>query len=476
MATVKTTERVEVEVPIPHSPEAEEGLLGALLVDRDTVVKVAATIKPDDFFSVERGNVYRAILNLYQQGVPADALTVADELKRHGHMGAGDGKVTGGYLAKLMLSTRAPIYAPHYAQIVLRHSLNRELIQLGADTAALGYEDKSEVGDKADRVNRGLMKLVARMNGQNPDYYQPHEEAITYSEKVITRGEELEKLAASGPNHDRPALAFGWKELDGQDWTHPPTMLLLPSTMTGIMADTGVGKTTVAQQIADYNAERGAHVAYFHPELSHDQMNQRRFTRLSGVPIYKQLRPQTLTDHERTELLKASDQIYSWKGRVDYYHCPGWHGERIIEVAKAQDAILGAKKRRGYDLIIIDYLQRTAPAPHLKSAERRIYLSHNCQVFSDLANELDCAVIVLSQVKRKDGTGRGNGGDGTDGGFVRPDLHDALETGDFERYCNQVLGVWRDDENAEFLGLKSTFGEAGWKRLLVFDKKRFKYD
>jgi hypothetical protein len=100
------------EKPIPHSPEAEDAVIGSLVIDRDAIIKVAPILKPADFFGAERAYVYEVIFDLYQQRAPGDLITLRDELKRRGKLGEGEGQVKPGYLISLVRTTASPVHAP----------------------------------------------------------------------------------------------------------------------------------------------------------------------------------------------------------------------------------------------------------------------------------------------------------------------------------------------------------------------------
>jgi DnaB-like helicase N terminal domain len=103
-----------IEKAIPHNPEAEEAVIGSLLIDRDIILKVAGILEPSDFFSFERGSIYQAILDLYANRAPADLITLRNELRERGLLGEEEGQVRSSYLINLMRSTPTPVHVQHY--------------------------------------------------------------------------------------------------------------------------------------------------------------------------------------------------------------------------------------------------------------------------------------------------------------------------------------------------------------------------
>jgi replicative DNA helicase len=134
-----------VEKAIPHNPEAEEAVIGSLLIDRDIILKVSGILEPNDFFSFEQGSIYQAILDLYANRAPADLITLRNELRERGLLGEEEGQVKSSYLINLMRSTPTPVHIKHYAQIVRKYSALRKLITFGvrATTAGFGVQEET---------------------------------------------------------------------------------------------------------------------------------------------------------------------------------------------------------------------------------------------------------------------------------------------------------------------------------------------
>jgi replicative DNA helicase len=452
------------EKSIPHSSEAEEAVIGSLLIDRDAILKVVGLLSPEDFFSPELGGIYRAICLLYQEQVPTDLLTVRNALTKLNLLGNGEGQVGVGTIFNLMNCTPSPVHIDYYAQQMREYALRRKLIGWGSKACVKAFELTDKPNESLAQLSQEYEKIAGWYNGQQQDYFLAHEQ--TYD---VMEFDEKEKEDARATGE--LVLGFGWDSIDGDPWGYSaPLMLMLRSTLTGIGADTSVGKTIVASQIADYNATRGASVLFFHNELQPEHMKRRRLARMSGVPFYKLERQDMLNQQDREALATEAAKIHDWKGRVDFVHCPAWDGRRVVEELKQRQAMRIAATGRGYGLFVMDYLNRMGRARALHNGASKVEeTTYNLQALGDAANELNIAGVYTYQLRRE-------GGDGAN--FVKPTLHNGLDCGNIERFTNQLLGVWRDKEHptdAQFTLLKSTFSESGRMLNFVFVPGRYEF-
>ncbi len=450
---------------VPHSSEAEEAVLGSLLLDRDLITVVAPVLKPRHFFSRARANFYQALLNLYSEQTPGDLVTIRNELKALGVLGEGEDQVSSSYVFHLMQSTPTPIHVKYYVNIMLNSWLARQLISEGTQLVASSYKSEVEANQLLGETVNRLQTLATSLKGREAPYLMSHERSLEHFLRVVKDQEEksVKEASFSISNQEIPRLRFGWSEFDGKDGVEPPLLALLSSTLTTILGRTGGGKTLAALQIADANAMAGLNVLYFHVELNHEQMLARRYCRLAGVPILAQLL-KTLTDGDIEALANASGKVSMWPGRVDFIHCPEWSASQLTQELKARHYALMAKTGRGYDLGILDYLQRLGWPKNCLS--EREALAHNVRRFSDTLNELNIAGLMTSQVGRNEARQ-----------FEPPDLDGGLGTGEIERCSNQLLAIAisQDKLLGKFAIRKNTFGESGVCGTLTFDAKRMRF-
>ncbi|MBN9390827.1 MAG: hypothetical protein J0I20_22550 [Chloroflexi bacterium] len=456
---------VDTALP-PHNVEAEEAVLGSLLIDRDTIAGIAPVLQPQHFFSQERATIYQTLLQLYADQTPADLVTVRNELKAMGVLGDGEDQVRPSYLLKLLRETASPVHATHYAQIVLKHWLARQLIGECAQTVQLSYREEGmlEPGQLLAEHALRLQKLSNHLTGLAATHYLSHEKSLAYPDQLkVTGGDSLDDRW--NQKEKRPGLRFGWSAFDGRDWADPPVLSLLPSTLTTILARTGGGKTIAAMQIADTNAAAGLNVLYFHVELNQDQMLARRYSRLTGVPVLTQLLKR-VNEREHALLVQAAQEVAGWPGRVDFVHCPSWPVEKLVQELKARHYALIASQGHGYDLIVLDYLQRLGRSESSGRASEHESLAFNVRAVSDAANELNIAALMTSQVSRSESRQ-----------YEPPEVDEGLGSGDIERCSNQLvaLAISEDKAFVKFAVRKNTFGTQGRTGELLYDARRLQF-
>jgi replicative DNA helicase len=360
-----------------------------------------------------------------------------------------------------MHATPSPVHIDYYLKIVLKHWLARQLIAECSQSIGDAFNPATEPNQALANLSGRLQELAGRITSQQAHYFLSHENSLEYIWRFDQTAEELKAKAAS----ELPSLRFGWEAFDGRDWTTPPTLCLLPATLTTLLARTGGGKTIAAMQIADANALAGLNVLYFHVELNQQQMLARRYCRLTGIPVLAQLRNQ-IGQSDRRELVQAATQIASWPGRVDFVHCPNWSGERLVQELKARHYALIASHGRGYDLIVLDYLQRLGRSEQNSRAPEHEALAANVRLFSDTLNELNIAGLMTSQVGRSESHQ-----------YDPPDLDEGLGTGDIERCSNQLLSlaISEGKDKVKFVIRKNTFGEVGGSGELLYDPRRLQF-
>ena len=143
----------------PHNTDAEESVLGAVLIDRDAIGKVAPFLKPDDFYRERNGSIYAAMLDLYDRREPIDYMTLSDELSRRGQLEAVGGIL---YLGRLLEVVPTSLHVEEYGHIVERTALMRRLISAGGKIAALGYADAFDVDTTLEKAEQLLLAVAQK--------------------------------------------------------------------------------------------------------------------------------------------------------------------------------------------------------------------------------------------------------------------------------------------------------------------------
>ncbi len=395
------------EKPIPHNAEAEEAVIGALLIDRETVIKIAPVLRPADFFSEERSAVYEAILDLYENRTPGDLITLRDELRRRGRMGEGEGQVKAGYLLNLMRVTASPVHAEHYAKIVLRYAVMRRLIGAGAQVTALGFDEQLNTQEMVDQAQQLIYEVVQQ--GVRRD-----------AVKVGAILEEYFDRLAYLHDHrgDLIGVPSGYTDLDKLTGGFQPSDLII------LAARPSVGKTSLALGFA-YNVamkyERP--VGVFSLEMSREQLVQRMLAMETGVDSHR-LRTGYIDENEWDRVSRAFGRLAAAPLYID-----DSAGLTIHE--------LKAKARRlhseyGLELLIIDYLQLMTGSRTENRVQEVSEISRNLK---GLARELNIPVIALSQLSRAVENRTNH----------TPQLSDLRESGSLEQDADIVMFIYREE-------------------------------
>lgn len=401
----------------PHNTEAEQAVIGALLIDASKVAPVEALgLAPLDFYRRALGVVYKAILDVRHEGREVDVVTVSDMLERRRLK---DGRshldVIGGSaeLARIVSETTTSIYAEHYAGIVADHAFRRRLIEAAGAVAGLAYnwdDTRAALQQQASETLNGALAVAP------PDshLYGTDDALAQYLGNQIVRQDRL----ASDPD---AWVKTGWPGLDKM------LVCVEPGMMQVVAARPGVGKTTYLECVAEYNAQHGHAVAFYHLELSHQTMLDRRMARHSRVS-YSELR----RGYNGPEVAQATDRIRQWQHNLTYVHCPGWGAERIA----ADMARLYGEGRA--DVVVVDYLQKVA-YPEAKGVNEASLIGRVVGTLKDASERLGVPVFLGSQVTR-DVKHREN---------KMPQLTDLFGSGLIEAYTNQVITLHREPNDEE---------------------------
>jgi len=251
----------------PHNLEAEESVLGALLLDRDAIIRVASTLKPEDFYRGAHAAIYRTILDLYNRREPPDLLTVAAELERRDEL-----ENVGGVAALSSLLNVVPtaVHVEFYSQIVERTAMLRQIIRAGADIVNIGYNDRLEANEALDAAQRAIHE-VAQGRGAR-DFVSIAEVLETFFDKLDFiqqhRGELL-------------GVPTGFQDLDQLTGGFQKSDLII------LAARPGVGKTSFSLGLAYNAAMAGKTVAIFNLEMPAEQLVQRMLAMETGIDSHR---------------------------------------------------------------------------------------------------------------------------------------------------------------------------------------------
>ena len=394
----------------PQSLEAEQSVLGAILIDRDAVVEVAEFLRAEDFYRQAHGRIYGAIIDLFERREPIDIVTVAEALERDSELEAVGGRA---YLASLTSQTPTAVHAVQYARIVERKSVLRNLISAAGKIAGIGYEDPAEIQEAIDRAegelfqvsNRRVTAGFARLRDllhaayDRLDYLHAH------------RGEIL-------------GIRSGFPDLDSL------TTGFQKSDLVIIAARPSIGKTSLALNIAEHAAVRDKRsVGIFSLEMSKEQLVQRLLSSVSSIDSDR-LRTGFLEEMDFTRLAPAMNALSEAQLYID-------------DTPNISTMELRTKARRlqaeaGLDLVIVDYLQLMQSASTTKDANRVQEVSEISRGLKGLARELDLPVIALSQLSRQPEMRNEK----------EPRLSDLRESGAIEQDADLVIFLWREQDRS----------------------------
>ena len=420
---------------LPHSLEAEQSVLGSMLIDSRCVAEVIGILRPDDFFLPQNKDIYETIYTMFNFSETIDPVTVLEKMKVRG---VADDK-TPEYLMELMEVTPTAANVGQYAGIVRDRAMLRNLAVAAGDIRETVF---AGVGTPAEILESAEKKIYALRNGNAGETLQ-HIGVVLVN--VFDRLDELSRSDSAFPG-----LSTGLHDLDKKINGLNKSDLLL------IAARPGMGKTSLALNIAlDVAKKSEKTVAFFSLEMSREQLAMRLLSNESFVDNQKLLTGR-LTEEEWTKIGIASSALSQTDIRVD--------DNPSISVAE-----MNAKCRRlsNLGLVLIDYLQLMTSAGNGQTSNN----ANRVQVVSDIsralkimAKELNVPVICLSQLSRANESR-------TD---KRPMLSDLRESGAIEQDADEVLFIYRDDyyhpdtpekNVAEIIVAKNRHGETGTVKL-----------
>ncbi|MDR1573178.1 MAG: replicative DNA helicase [Clostridiales Family XIII bacterium] len=388
----------------PHSDDAEKSVLGALMLDKDALYSVMEILKAEDFYSDAHKEIYRAAEELHRKSGPVDTLTVSDELKRRKSLDMTGGR---GYIAALSTMVPATANAAQYARIVAEKAVLRRLIGASSEIMEDGYRDSRDVREVLDDAERRIFAIA--QTSQHKDY-------IRIGDVLLDNYKHIREIANL---KGLTGLTTGFADLNKK------TSGLQKSDMIVVAARPGMGKTAFALNIAHKASQlAGARVLIFSLEMSKEQLVYRFLSLESHVEITR-LRDGKLNDDEWERIEEAMDVLQRTSIFID--DTPG------IPVLEIKNKARRLKAEHGLDLIIVDYLQLMSEGGRVENRNQEI--SVISRMLKQLAREMECPVIVLSQLsreveKRKD---------------KMPVMSDLRDSGAIEQDADLILFLHRED-------------------------------
>lgn len=406
-----------VEKIPPHNTEAEKSVLGSAMLSKDALADVIDHVAPEDFYDAAHKEIFTAMIELFRNNISVDIVTVCEELRKRKTLEMVGGRV---YIATLSSVAPSTSNAGEYAKIVSEKASMRRLIQTAEDIREKGYEESMEASDILDYAEKGIFEIAQK--GQKSDF-SPIKEVLIENVAMIDRAIQTQGQVIG--------LSTGFKRLDEL------TSGLHRSDLVIIAARPAMGKTAFVLNIAQNAAVKsGASVLIFSLEMSKEQLGQRLLAMESRVEMQK-LKTGNLERNDWDRINMALDSLSKTNLHID--DTPG------ISVLEMKNKCRRLKAEKGLDLVIIDYLQLMKGEGRADSRQQEI--SNLSRYLKLLAREMDCPVLVLSQLSRAPEQRQDH----------RPILSDLRESGSIEQDADMVMFLYRDDyynkENSEKPGV-----------------------
>lgn len=393
----------------PHSLEAEQTVLGALLMDPEAIVKVSDLLAPEDFYEPAFRLIYGAIHTLYQSHQPVDIVTVTNKLSDAKKIQDIGGSA---YLAELAAKVPTAAHIFKYAQIVKTKAIHRRIIQSGERIKALGYEVDRDIPELLEMVEKTVFGISATFL---------KEKFVHIRDILSARYEKFAEMHESKDSDAIKGVPTGFTALDTKLSGFQPSDLII------IAARPSMGKTSLALNVAQNAAIKfGKTVGIFSLEMSKEQLVDRLFASMLGVDSWK-LQKGKLEDRDFQNMGPIMDDLNKANIFID-----DSMGSSIPE--------LRAKARRlqmenGLDMIIIDFMQLMSTGNQSFAGNRVQEISEISRSLKMLGRELKIPIVALSQLSRAVESRPGN----------IPQLSDLRESGSIEQDADVVLMMYRED-------------------------------
>ena len=390
----------------PHSIEAEQSVVGAILMDRDAITVAAEIICGDDFYQKAYGVIFDSVVELFNEGKPVDLITLQNRLREK----AVPEEISSlEFVRDLVTAVPTSANVKYYAEIVSEKATLRRLIKMNEAIADECYQGQEPLEAILERTEKQVFELVQNRGG-NGEY-------VPIKQVVLNALEKIEK--ASKSKGTVTGIPTGFIDLDYK------TSGLQPSDLILVAARPSMGKTAFVLNIAQYMAFRkDVTVAIFSLEMSKEQLVNRLLAMESHVDS-QNMRTGNLKDEDWTKLVEGADII--GKSNLIIDDTPG------ISIAEMRSKCRKYKLEHNLGIIMIDYLQLMSGSG--KSDSRQQEISDISRSLKALARELNVPVIALSQLSRAVEQRPDH----------RPMLSDLRESGAIEQDADVVMFIYRDD-------------------------------
>lgn len=390
----------------PQNIEAEQAVLGAMLIKKEAIAEVQEILHPDDFYRETHRIVYEAMIDLQNRDEVVDLVTLTEQLKKNEQLD----KIGGlPFLTQLANSVPTAANVVHHAKIVREKAELRNLIDAATEIVGEAYEDSDTIENIMDNAEKKILAVANRQSGG----------AFESMKDIVMRTfEHINTLYES--KGGLTGLESGFRDLDKLTTGFQKSDLIL------VAARPSMGKTAFTLNIASHLGLQGHKVAFFSLEMSKEQLMQRMLCSEGGIDAQR-LRKGELDEEEWNNLVSIADKLSQAPIFID--------DTAGITVMELRSKARRLKAERGLDIVIIDYLQLMQGRPSKNSDNRQQEISEISRSLKALARELDVPVIALSQLSRSVESRQ----------IKRPMLSDLRESGSLEQDADIVMFLYRED-------------------------------
>ena len=392
---------------MPHSVEAEQSVVGAMLMDKDAITTASEIISGNDFYQSAYGIIFDSMVELFNESKPVDLITLQERLKEK-DVPAEVASLE--FVKELVTAVPTSANVKYYAQIVADKSMMRKLIKLNEEIANTCYAGKESLEAVLEKTEKAVFDLLQKRNTG---------EYVPIKQVVLNALDRVEK--ASKNKGTVTGIPTGFIDLDYK------LSGLQPSDLVLVAARPSMGKTAFVLNIAQYMAfKKDKGVAIFSLEMSKEQLVNRLFSLESQVDA-QALRTGNMKDSDWEKLIEGAGII--GKSNLIIDDTPG------ISVSELRSKCRKMKLEHGLDIVIIDYLQLMTGSVGKNSESRQQEISEISRSLKGLARELNVPVVALSQLSRAVESRPDK----------RPMLSDLRESGAIEQDADVVMFIYRDE-------------------------------
>ncbi|MDI6830711.1 MAG: replicative DNA helicase [Actinomycetota bacterium] len=388
----------------PHSLEAEQSVLGSMLLSHDAVAEVSELLSPEDFYKESHGLIFRAALSLFASGEPVDPVTVAESLRAQGNLEkVGDRS----YLLNLVSAVPTPANARYYAEVVSRLATYRRLIAAAGRVAAVGYRAPEELAEALDEAEDAIFSVGMR---------ERRESVRPMKELMEETWEEFEEIA---DGRVPTGILTGFSRLDEL------TQGLHPSDLVIIAARPSMGKTSLALNIVDHVAvKQRVPVAIFSLEMSAKEVTKRMLCSRARVNSQK-LKSSFKDDDVWQRLSEAAGELTSASIFID--------DNADIGILELRSKVRRLKAQHDIGLVVVDYIQLMgSDRRHENRVQEIAAISRGLKI---LGRDFNLPVIAVSQLSRE-----------PEKHNRPPILSDLRESGAIEQDADLIIFIHRQDQ------------------------------